>query len=129
MDPLAFLLKKQQVQFTYLSGPLLGKLFGQVTTDASSSAGDQNHLLCQVFPTAWQQRRQTCPDYVVQNLNREQKHTTCALKLHLTSIKCSLLQVHNWISSIWSEERVASSCTSLAACKQRNPRLHELLHE
>lgn len=84
MAKLVYLLKKQQVKFTYLSGPLLGKLFSQVTTDASTSAGDQNHLLCQVFPTAWQQRRQTCPDYVVQNLNREKKHTTRAPELHLT---------------------------------------------
>lgn len=55
------------MEWIYLFGPLLGKLFGQVTPDASSSTGDQNHLLGQVFSSAWQERSQTCPDYVVKH--------------------------------------------------------------
>lgn len=74
----------QQVdRWSYLSGPLLGELLGQVTADASSPAGDQNHLPGQVLPTAWQQRGQTCPDDVVEHLNREKHHATRAPHLHL----------------------------------------------
>lgn len=67
---------------TYLSGPMLGKLFGQVSSDASSSTSDQYHLLGEVFPSAWQQQHQTCSYYTVEDLNREKKHTTHALQLH-----------------------------------------------
>ena len=74
----------------YLSGPLLGKLFRQVTADASSSAGDQHHLLAQVLPHAWQQRKQTCSDYIIEHLKREQTHTPRAPQIHLDGARAGL---------------------------------------
>jgi len=75
-------------RWNYLSGTLLGKLISQVTPDASSPTGDQYHLLAQVLPSVWQQRKQTCPDYVIEHLKREKAHTTRVLQIHLE--KCSV---------------------------------------
>lgn len=69
--------------FFYLSGPLLGELFGQVSADASSTAGDQHHLPAQILPPARQQGRQTGSDQIIEHLDREEEHTTRALQLHV----------------------------------------------
>lgn len=69
--------------FFYLSGPLLGELFGQVSADASSPAGDQHHLPAQILPPARQQGRQTGSDQIIEHLDREEEHTTRALQLHV----------------------------------------------
>lgn len=109
--------KLPALRWIYLSGPLLGKLFGQVTPDASSPTGDQNHLLGQILPPAWQQRRQTCSDYIVDHLNREKKHTTRAPELHLGKRRRPQLNMFAASSQLVSSPTTAQTERLVSSCK------------
>lgn len=130
--------------FFYLSGPLLGELFGQVSADASSTAGDQHHLPAQILPPARQQGRQTGSDQIIEHLDREEEHTTRALQLHVGGalsvssrqkqekcLRCKFSLLRARRGRYPPKHSDPGAPASLSACKQQQAahvQLHKLLH-